>query len=81
MFTTLTQEEQLDKLVKTFWMDESSPEDDDLSSSIKDDLIAQKIKDSLVVLPNGQLEMPCLWKDGRPKLPYNFNYAKIRLFS
>jgi hypothetical protein len=74
-----SKEEHLDKLVETFWMDQSTPHDDDLAKPIQDDLLLEKIKKLLT--PSGKLQIPCLWKTKCPTLKNNFELAKKRLFS
>jgi hypothetical protein len=61
-----SKEEHLDKLVEMFWMDQSTPHDDDLDTPIQDNLILEKIKKSLTRLPSGKLQIPCLWKTKCP---------------
>jgi hypothetical protein len=81
MFTVQAREEHLDRLVKNFWLDQSRPGDDDLSSPIQEDLLMKKIKRSLVKLPSGKLQLPCLWKDETRDIPNNYDMCKRRLGS
>jgi hypothetical protein len=68
-------------LVKNFWIDNRTPEDDDYATPIGDDLIMMKMKKELTILPNGHIQLPTLWKDGQLKTQNNYEYAKNRLFS
>jgi hypothetical protein len=81
LFTALAKEEVLDKLVKNFWMDEQTPQDEDYATPIADDLIMLKMQDSLTILPDGHIQLPTLWKEGLPQTQSNFEYAKKRLFA
>jgi hypothetical protein len=81
MFTVQAREEHLDKLVGTFWLDETTPGDDDLATPIKDNLLMDKISRSLKQLPSGKLQLPCLWKTKHPNIPNNYNMCKNRLVS
>jgi hypothetical protein len=54
LFTVQARVEHLDKLVKTFWLDQSTPTDDDMAMPIREDILMQQIKKSLIILPNGQ---------------------------
>jgi hypothetical protein len=56
LFTVQAREEHLDKLVKTFWLDQSTPTDDDMATPIREDILMQQIKNSLIILPNGQIK-------------------------
>jgi hypothetical protein len=51
-FTALGKEEVLDRLVKNFWMDERTAQDDDYATPIADDLIMMKMKKELKMLPD-----------------------------
>jgi hypothetical protein len=62
-------------------MDQSTPSDDDLATPIQDDLLLQKIQKSMIKLPSGKLQNPCLWKTKCPQLKNNFELAKKRLFA
>jgi hypothetical protein len=71
----------LDRLVKNFWIDGCTPEDDNYATPIQDDLIMQKMKEELTILKDGHIQLPTLWKEGRPKTQNNYEYAKKRLFA
>jgi hypothetical protein len=60
-------------------MDERMPQDDDYATPIADDIIMMKMKTELKILPDGYIELPTLWKEGRPHTQNNFEYAKKRL--
>jgi hypothetical protein len=81
MFTVQAREEHLDRLVKNFWLDQSTPGDDNLSTPIQEDLLMKKIQQSLVKLPSGKLKLPCLWKDETRDIPNNYDMCKRRLGS
>jgi hypothetical protein len=81
MFTVQAKEEHLDKLVKTFWLDQTTPGDDDLATPIQDDILMDKISRSLIQLPLGKLQLPCLWKTKQPNIPNNYDMCKNRLIS
>jgi hypothetical protein len=81
LFTVQAREEHLDKLVKTFWLDQSTPTDDNMATPIREDIPMQQIKKSLIILPNGQLQLACLWKNGLPDLPNNYELCKKRLIA
>jgi hypothetical protein len=81
MFTVQAREERLDKLVKTFWLDKEEQGDDDLATPIQDDILLEKINESLVRLPDGQLQLLCLWKNGKPNIPNSYDLCKKRLIS
>jgi hypothetical protein len=76
-----SREEHLDRLVETFWMDQSTPSDDDLATPIQDNLLLQKIQKLMIKLLSGKLQIPCLWKTKCPQLKNNFELAKKRLFA
>jgi hypothetical protein len=78
MFTVQAREEHLDKLIGTFWLDETTPGDDDLATPIKDNLLMDKISRSLKQLTSG---LPCLWKTKHPNITNNYNMCKNRLVS
>jgi hypothetical protein len=80
LFTALAKEEVLDRLVKNFWMDKRTLQDDDYATPIADDLIMMKMKKELKILPDGHIELPTLWKQGPPQTQNNFECAKTRLF-
>jgi hypothetical protein len=63
-----SKEEHLEKLVERFWMEQSTPHDDDLATPIQDDLLLEKIKKLLTRLPLGKLQIPCFWKTKCVKL-------------
>jgi hypothetical protein len=79
MFTVQAREEHLDKLVKMFWFDQTTPGDDDLGTPIQDDIFKFKISRSLKQLPLGKLLLPCLWKNKQPNIPNNYDMCKNRL--
>jgi hypothetical protein len=81
LLTVLPKEEALDRLVKNFWMDERTSQDDNYATPIADDLIMQRMKKELVMLPDGHIQLPTIWKEGLPKTQNNFEYAKKRRFS
>jgi hypothetical protein len=62
-------------------MDGCTPEDDNYATPIQDDLIMQKMKEELTILKDGHIQLPTLWKEGRPKTQNNYEYAKKRLFA
>jgi hypothetical protein len=62
MFTALEKEEVLDRLEKNFWMDERTQEDDDYATPISDNLIMLKMQKELLILPDGYIQLPMLWK-------------------
>jgi hypothetical protein len=62
-------------------MDEGTSQDDDYATPIADDLIMMRMKKELVMLPDGHIQLPMIWKEGLPKTQNNFEYAKKRLFS
>jgi hypothetical protein len=57
------------------------PNDDDLATPIQEDLLMKYIRDSLIRLPSGKLQLPCLWKNGHPNIPNNYDMCKRRLVS
>jgi hypothetical protein len=75
LFTALAKEEVLDRLVKNFWMDKRTLQDDDYATPIADDLIMMKMKKELKILPDGHIELPTLWKQGPPQTQNNFECA------
>jgi hypothetical protein len=79
MFTVQAREEHLDKLVKTFWLDQTTPGDDDLATPNQDDILMDKISRSLKQLPFGKLQLPCLWKTIQTVIPNNYDMCKNRL--
>jgi hypothetical protein len=81
LFAVQAKEEHLDKLVKAVWLDQSTPTDDDMATPIREDILMQQIKKSLIILPNDQLQLPCLWKNGHPDLPNNYELCKKRLIA
>jgi hypothetical protein len=81
IFTVQAREEHLDRLVKNFWIGQSTPGDGDLSTPIQEDSLVKKIQRSLVKLPSGKLQLPCLWKDETRNIPNNYNMCKRRLGS
>jgi hypothetical protein len=62
-------------------MDERMSQDDDYATPIANDLIMMRMKKELVMLPDGHIQLPTIWKEGLPKRQNNFEYAKKRLFS
>jgi hypothetical protein len=56
----------LDKLVRTFWLDQATPGDDDLATPIRDDILMDNISRSLNQLPSRRLQLPCLWETKQP---------------
>jgi hypothetical protein len=81
MFTVRARVEHLDKLVKTFWFDQTTPGDDVLATPIQDDILMDKISKSLKQLPSGKLQLPCLWKTKQPNILNNYDMCKNRLIS
>jgi hypothetical protein len=81
MFTVQAREEHLDRLVKNFWLDQSTPGDDNLLTPIQEDLLMKKIQQSFVKLPSGKLQLLCLWKDETRDIPNNYDMCKRRLVS
>lgn len=79
VFTTHTREEHIDKLMSTFWIDQTTAADNNMAVPIQEDVLMKKIRDSLVRLPTGQLQLPCLWKNGHPDIPNNYELCKKRL--
>jgi hypothetical protein len=43
LFAVQAREEHLDKLVRTFWLDQARPGDDDLATPIRDDILMDNI--------------------------------------
>jgi hypothetical protein len=80
LFTSQAKEEVLDRLVKIFWIESKTKEDNDYSTPISEDLMI-KMKKSSCILPDGHIKLPTLWKEGKPLTPSNYEYAKVRLFS
>jgi hypothetical protein len=72
LLTVSPKEEALDRLVKNFWMDERASQDDDYATPIADDLIMMRMKKELVMLPDGHIQLPTIWKEGLPKTQNNF---------
>jgi hypothetical protein len=62
--TAVAKEEALDWLVKNFWMDTATPEDDDYVTPIADDIIMLKLKQEVVILDDGHIQLPTLWRQG-----------------
>jgi hypothetical protein len=62
-------------------MDGRTPEDDDNAKPIQDDLMMQKMKEELIIIQDGHIQLPTLWKEGRPETQNNYEYAKKRLFA
>jgi hypothetical protein len=79
--TAVAKEEALDRLVKNFWMDIATPEDDDYATPIADDIIMLKMKEEVVILDDGHIHLPTLWRHGLPLTENNYEYAKKRLFA
>jgi hypothetical protein len=75
----IAKEEVLDRLVKNFWMETDTPQDDDYATPIADDLIMMKMRQTMKILPDGHIQLPTLWKEGLPQTENK--YAKTRLFS
>jgi hypothetical protein len=81
ILTALHKEEALDQMVKSFWMDNQTPQDDDYATPIADDLIMMKMKEQFKILSDGHIQLPMLWKEGMPQTQNNFEYAKNLLFA
>jgi hypothetical protein len=77
----IAKEEVLDRLVKNFWMETDTPQDDDYATPIADDLIMMKMLQTMKILPDGHIQLPTLWKEGLQQMENNYKYAKTRLFS
>jgi hypothetical protein len=75
LFTVSQKEKALDRLVKNFWMDEQTQQDDDYATPIADDIIMMKMKKELKILPDEHIDLPTLWKEVRPHTQNNFEYA------
>jgi cytochrome oxidase assembly protein ShyY1 len=80
-FMMIAKEEVLDRLVKNFWMETDTPQDDDYATPIAEDLIMMKMRKTMKILPDGHIQLPTLWKEELPQRENNYEYAKTRLFS
>jgi hypothetical protein len=72
----IAKEEILDRLVKNFWMETDTPQDDDYATPIADDLITMKMRQTMKILPNGHIQLPTLWKEGLLQTEKNYEYVE-----
>jgi glutaredoxin len=67
--------------VERFWEIEYIKDLDEILLSNEDQRAEKMLKENYVKLPDGRVQLPCLWKPGQPDIKSSYDTAKKKLYS